>query len=652
MIRLRYLFFNLMMLFSAGVVVADQKPVDQDTSKVNLLNRMAFSLRESDPDMAKKYAEDALLQSEKIDYLKGKANALGNLGWISYRKTDFVGALKHSIEAIKLAEEIGDQAEEGRSRNNISAIYFEQKQYDKAQIELERALLLAQKLNDRKQEARTLNNLAYLFLMGTKNYELAEEKGRQALKVSEDIRDSYLTSFALRTLGDVAANRNNVNEAIAYYNRGIALSEKNKNFSMTTATYHRLAKVYLKQGRLEVAKTILSNNAEVAQRFGYKEELERTYKVLADLYFQMGDGDSAYQYLSRYTVLHDSIYSQQSSEQLALLQSQFELGLKEAEIALLTKDAALKQDEISKQRMQLYFTLLTSTSALLLVIILTYYYQRSKNTNRELNLQKEALARKNAEVEEKQLELTRLNATKDKLFSIIGHDFRSPLHSLKGLLTLIGNKNMSQQEFEMFSVDLRKKIDVIYDNLDNILNWSVTQLKGIQVNPSVIQPHQLTAEVFDLYDEMARLKNVRLINQISPDVFAHADKDQILLVLRNLISNALKFTSADGHVKLSADWDDRHIQIYVEDSGIGISENDMQKLFVKDSLWSVHGTQNEKGLGLGLLLCKEFIEKNNGTLTVTSEQGLGTTFKFTLPLVKGKGNSKKRVPIEGITVEA
>lgn len=635
MIWPRQLYAFIFCGISFTVLGFPDQQVKEDTNRVNLLNRMAFSLRESDPSLAMSYSQDALTMAEKIDYPLGKARALNNLGWVYYRKSDFVKALKYTIEAIKLSEQIGALQEVGTSHINLSAVYFEQKQYQKSVPELNKALAIGEATQDKRMVARVLNNLAYLYMTGKGNADSSEYYAIKARKASEQASDSYLTSFALRTLGDAMAARHKTDEAIDFYLKAISIADKNKNNSMSTATSHRLAKAYITQGRSEEALQILTHNAEVASSLGYREELERTYKVMAELYRTINKPSLAYEYLDKYNVLHDSIYSQQSSEQLALLQSQYELDLKQAQIELLTKDAVLKQDEIGKQRLQLYVTILTATSALLLVLVLTYSFQKSKRVNRALKDQKEQLAAKNAEIEEKRIELSRLNATKDKLFSIIGHDFRSPLHSLKGLLSLIGNKNMTQVEFEKFSIDLRKKIDVVYDNLDNILNWSVTQLKGISTSPTVIEPQALAAEVFELYDEMARSKNVQLVNEIPKGIFAVADKDQIRLVLRNLISNALKFT-ASGHVRLSAERDDREIQVTVEDTGMGIAEADIQKLFIKDALWSAQGTRNEKGLGLGLLLCKEFIEKNQGTLRVESEQGSGTTIRFTLPTAKGK----------------
>jgi two-component system, sensor histidine kinase and response regulator len=142
----------------------------------------------------------------------------------------------------------------------------------------------------------------------------------------------------------------------------------------------------------------------------------------------------------------------------------------------------------------------------------------------------------------------------------------------------------------------------------------------------------LANEVLTLYTEVSRQKRVTLINEVEGESFALADQDHLHLVLRNLISNAIKFTPASGSVKVCSVQKEEEIEISIQDSGVGISAKDLDKLFVKETLWTVNGTNNEKGLGLGLLLCKEFIEKNQGKLYVNSEVGHGTTFTFTLPL--------------------
>jgi signal transduction histidine kinase len=143
----------------------------------------------------------------------------------------------------------------------------------------------------------------------------------------------------------------------------------------------------------------------------------------------------------------------------------------------------------------------------------------------------------------------------------------------------------------------------------------------------------LADEVVELYSEIARVKGVKIVNAVPEEANVWADNDQVRLVTRNLVSNALKFTSADGQVTIGAVVLKDSVRVFVSDTGVGISNDDLAKLFIRQALWSVKGTNNEKGLGLGLLLCKEFIEKNNGTLDVKSQPGFGTEIAFTLPIV-------------------
>jgi two-component system sensor histidine kinase/response regulator len=606
-----------------------------DTSRANSLNRLATSLRETDHDTALRYAEEALNISSELNYPKGKTVALENMGWIYYRKADYVKALQLSIESMKIAEHMGDKAQMARAMNCIASVSFEQKQVDKALSEFKRALALGVEAGEAKVIGRTLNNIAFMYLSDKRHVDSAEFYVRKAIAYTERINDSYLTAFGLRTLGDIMIQRGNYEEAMATYQKSFHLSEASLNNSMKAATVHRIAKAHLLMGEKARAVALLKLNAEEAKKLGYLEELERTYKLLAEIYQADGNTKEAYAYLNEYTLLHDTIFSKQSSGQIALLQNQFDLDMKQAQIELLTKEADLKQEEITSQRMQLYAMILGASCVLLLVVVILGAYQKVKRANKELQLQKEELAQKNLEINEKSLELSSLVNTKDKLFSIIGHDFRSPLHSLKGMLDLLTSKTVTPQEFERFSGELKKKIDTVYNNLDNILNWSVSQLQGIKAQPVPVNIGMLVSEVFDLHSEIARVKKVFLSNDIDESMEVFADKDQIRLVIRNLVSNALKFTPAGGFIRVWGRSRGKRATIFVQDSGVGIKPTDMGRLFVKESLWSATGTNNEKGLGLGLLLCKEFIEGNQGELEVKSEPGIGSTVSFSLPLAEG-----------------
>jgi signal transduction histidine kinase len=633
--RICILFLMLASQATTAIALKDNRGQAGDTSKVELLNGLATSLRETDNDVALRYAEEAYQLAHSGGYLRGKAVALGNLGWIYYRRADYVKALQLSIESMKIAEQLGDKAEMARAMNSIASVSYEQKQYGKSLMEFKRALALGHEAGEDKVIARTLNNIGYLFLSVNNQVDSAEIYCRKALAYTERIKDSHLTAFGLRTMGDIMVQRGRLQEAMEMYQKSINLSEASLNNSMKAATWHRVARAHLMLGSRQKAKEVLKKNAIEARRLGYLEELERTYKLLAEIHHAEGKENEAYAYLDSYTVLRDSIFSQQNSRQIALLQNQFDLDMKQAQIELLTREADLRQEEIGSQRMQLYAMILGGSCILLLGVVMLYSYQKVKRANRELELQKEQLARKNLEIQEKSIELASLVHTKDKLFSIIGHDFRSPLHSLKGMLDHLTNKTMTFEEFESFSGELKKKIDTVYDNLDNILNWSVSQLQGIRARPVPVNPGLLVSEVFDLHSEIARVKKVFLNNDLDEAMEVYADKDQVRLVIRNLVSNALKFTPTGGYVRVWGRSKGKRATICVQDSGVGIAPADLGKLFVKETLWSVNGTNNEKGLGLGLLLCKEFIEANGGELEVKSEPGIGSTVSFTLPLAEG-----------------
>ncbi len=613
----------------------------EDTVQVKILNGLSFSLRESDPDLALQYSSQAYQLSRKLNYKKGMGRAMGNSGWIYYRKGDFVKALEDSYEGLRLSEREKDLQEVARSLNNIGAINYEQKQFESALVYFKRAVQISEQIHDLSSLSRSLNNIAYLYLSSALSVDSAVLYSNRAHEISLKTKEVYLIAFSYRLKGDIASSRKEYKQALDHYEHSVNYCNLSGVNAMKVAAMHRIAKVYVQMGRNDEAITVLQKNISEARLFGYRDELERSYKVIAQAYQAKGNSSLAYDYLQKHLVLHDSIYNAQNTSELSSLRNRFDMDMKQAQIELLTKESALHQEEITRQRIQLYALIGGGILFLLLMIITLLSNQRIKRAKSNLEHQKEELARKNEEIGEKSNELIRINATKDKLFSIIGHDFRSPLQSLKGLLELIKYKNLSQQEFAEYSKDLRNKVDNVYNNLNNLLNWSVLQLQGIQTKPAVFEIHALAEEVCNLYTQVSEQKNISLMNEMEDHVNVLADRDQIHLVIRNLISNSIKFTPSGGTVKVYGHTvAGNELEINVEDSGVGIAAKDMDKLFDNDSLWTISGTNNEKGLGLGLRLCKEFIEKNNGRLAVHSEPGIGTTFKFTLPLSTGVRKEK------------
>lgn len=238
-------------------------------------------------------------------------------------------------------------------------------------------------------------------------------------------------------------------------------------------------------------------------------------------------------------------------------------------------------------------------------------------------------------------ELKLLNASKDKFFSIISHDLRSPFNSLLGLTEYI-----SQSYDEMTPQDIKSSISSIYNSsrqvyglILNLLEWSMIQSGRIKVDKTVINLKELGNEIKDLYEETAKQKSLELSININEEIFVYADKYMIDTIIRNFVSNSIKFTNPGGKIIVKGIINGDNAEVSVTDSGIGISIENQKNLFRIDEQFRREGTAKEKGTGLGLILCKEFIEKNNGVLWVESEEGKGSRFSFTVPRYLGNFKS-------------
>lgn len=228
--------------------------------------------------------------------------------------------------------------------------------------------------------------------------------------------------------------------------------------------------------------------------------------------------------------------------------------------------------------------------------------------------------------------LNELNITKDKLFSIIAHDLRSPLNNIIGLLELLLEKAISFEESKQYISILNSSAKNTLVLLDNLLSWATSQTGKICFNPEKILFSNIILETISLNKLQADTKNISLSYLSSNEIEVYADADMLKTVLRNLISNAIKFSNTGDHVRVFAILKQDHVEIAISDDGIGMNEEKREGLFKIISNTTTLGTANENGSGLGLVLCKDFVEKHGGKIWVESEEGKGSNFKFTLPL--------------------
>lgn len=252
-----------------------------------------------------------------------------------------------------------------------------------------------------------------------------------------------------------------------------------------------------------------------------------------------------------------------------------------------------------------------------------------RNQEENERLEKEVQIR-TAKIQQQNLELEEVNNVKDKLFSVVSHDIKAPLSSLHLTLTLAKAGALSPEEFKHLTAELDSRLGQTTEFIDNLLQWAKLQMKGETFEPERLNLSILASESVKLLEPECGQKGIKLVNQIKGDFEAYADINMVRSIFRNLLSNAIKFTNTEGSVTLNAYGLDNRIFISVADTGIGIPVANRDRLFTLASI-TTEGTSHEKGTGLGLLLCKEFVEKNGGRIWFETGEGSGTTFYFTLP---------------------
>jgi len=361
--------------------------------------------------------------------------------------------------------------------------------------------------------------------------------------------------------------------------------------------------------------------------------MEEVYIGKGEVVFHKGDLLHAmYIIMEGRVKVHDEehIFTQFGSNQYFGEYSLIDSSVRSASVTTLEDTRLLRLDKT-------IFDHIVSENVEIAKAILKTLIKRLRSTNiieEQLTQKSYELKQEKEEIEKKRKELEELNATKDKFFSIIAHDLKNPFNTVIGLseLLLYRYDSYDEEKIKEFIGQINKFSSNAYNLLDNLLQWARSQTGRIKVNKSQINLCKLVDENFHLLQDKADEKSLELINKVDGSLISWADKNMINTVIRNLISNALKFTGENGYIKVtSEDSGENMVKISVIDNGIGMDQEEIPKLFKITTNFSKEGTNSETGTGLGLILSHEFIEKNDGQIWVESEKGKGSAFNFTLP---------------------
>lgn len=280
-------------------------------------------------------------------------------------------------------------------------------------------------------------------------------------------------------------------------------------------------------------------------------------------------------------------------------------------------------------------------SGLLLIALIfrvrtTVIRRQKKALEHEVAVRTSEIEAQKEEITEQARELQKTNEQKDKLFSVVSHDLRTPLNTLKATLRLLDPDILKAEELDSIRTDIGNRVDGLSEVINNLLSWSKGQLKGESSKPEIIDLEAFSERKLNIYAEVAKQKSLQLTSTIPKGTTVYADINQIRVVFRNVLGNAVKFTNPGGKIQINAETKGNEVKVCVHDNGKGMSEDKVDSLFSIQTNVSTAGTAGEKGVGLGMLLVKEYVEKNGGRIWVESKLGEGTTICFTLPMIDGR----------------
>ncbi|MDV7138942.1 tetratricopeptide repeat-containing sensor histidine kinase [Maribacter sp. TH_r10] len=568
-------------------------------------------------EVAKRIKDDELLLGNKL--LLGIENSIAN---VYYYKGDYAESLSRYLKSIELASLIGDNKMLAILNENIASLYADQNDYDQAIGFFKIVKKLNEKIGDEINTAKTMSNLASVYAdMGKLEY--AMYNINSSIGVFEKHKIMDWLAYAYEVKGKAYLESKDYKWALFWYKQGEMMHHNVDDDRGETSLLNGIAEAYLGQHKDSLSEVYAQKAFELSKRLKFHEEIQKSANTLYRINKNKGDLKSALTFHELYQTLHDTIISNKNEKSLTMLVTKLDFEEQKEKLILENEKA------LASQKRYIYIALLI----LVIFLVITLIVRRNEKVQKRLNVE---LYNKTAKLVENEKKLRATNETKDKLFSIIGHDLRGPIAAFQGLLQLYRNGEIGSNDFLQFIPKLGKDLDNISFTLNNLLSWGQTQMNGSTTKPSIICLENLVNDNINLLEETATAKSIRIVNKIKSNVLSWADNDHIDIVFRNLLSNAIKFTPENGKITIDVSERSTSWEISVKDTGVGINLETQKKLFKKNSSITTYGTNDEKGTGLGLSLCKEMVEKNNGEIWVESTIPNGSCFYFTLPKMRNK----------------
>lgn len=606
-------------------------------TKANVLGVIKFNHYEEAKALFSKVHNEAMEQhcfQEAVNALMSWANAL------EAPRLHYTHELKLKLRALKIAKD--HQLRSATVASIISSIavtHFVNKNYEQAGIFWKQELELNKQQNDftSNQEYIILNNLGLVHYHEGK-YAKSKRRFNKALDVANKMKDSAWIALLSGNMAKVYLAESNLDSAYILAEKNHDLGKKTNLLTSAMNAKIMQAEILMKQDQWSMAETKLmevqNNYLPNVKDFDRLESSLRAKSHLAELLSKVearkGNFKAAYSYNIDHMFWADSLSKMETQSQVSQMQAQFNFDQQESEKAFLKAMNDVGQSKIQYQNRIIFTITLASLFFLFIILLLIWYYRRQRTFNQQLEESNNIIVQYLDELKLANVKLEEANKLKEKLITIIGHDLRQPLIGLHNLISLIENHRENAMVINKSLPMASYKLSETMNLMDNLIVWSKQHAGGWSPKYEVLWLRDVVVEATSLAAPIAQQKKIALFNKIPEHIQVDTDRNVLLIVLRNLVSNALKFTLSGGHISISCQVENKDLYLDIEDTGTGMDNEIVHQLF-KQSGMSIPGTMKERGHGLGLMLCKDFVEKLGGSISVESELGKGSCFRILIP---------------------
>ena len=448
---------------------------------------------------------------------------------------------------------------------------------------------------------------------------------QRALLLYESMNDTVGVTVAMYNIGENYITLKNYKLAQKYLNKALALALITNDIEDIVYCHSAFAYIFYHtknyQSSLYYGKLAFEENKQL----GIQEISQEVNNILYLTYQKLGNYKEALYFRNLGIALKDSLIGLEKAKIITKM-SVVEFEKQQQQIDFFKKAAKFQEQELINIKFKRNLIIAGALALLGFALFLFRSYNEKKRLIKKLEEQ-------NTDIVEKNNNLNELILVRNRVLSIIGHDLRGPIHSIKGMMEILCTEEMDEEEKSFFIEKASQSLNVTANLLDNLLYWAKSQMDGMKTNPSLFNIHQIIKQNVLLIEGRASEKNITIIaHDTDKETMVFADETMIDIVIRNLVENAVKFLKSGNTVCIETRIENQMLVVAIVDNGQGIALEVQPKIFNKYTSYSSFGTAKEKGSGLGLLLCKELVEKNNGTIWFESKPNEGTTFFFSVPL--------------------